>query len=77
MDQLITALEANWDGYEEMRLDFVKNAPKWGNDDDYVDDIMLKCLREAAAFLKSSKTPAGTTGRYCRKTSAVIFTMPI
>ncbi|PKN04405.1 MAG: formate acetyltransferase, partial [Deltaproteobacteria bacterium HGW-Deltaproteobacteria-9] len=59
MDQLITALEANWNGFEEMRLDFVKNAPKWGNDDDYVDDIMVKCLREAAAFSKVIKDPSG------------------
>ncbi|MDD5524589.1 MAG: pyruvate formate lyase family protein [Smithella sp.] len=59
MDQLITALEANWEGFEQMRLDFVKNAPKWGNDDDYVDDIMLKCLREAAAFSRVIKDPSG------------------
>ena len=57
MDQLVTALEANWEGYEEMRLDFVKNAPKWGNDDDYVDDIMLRCLRECARFSKVLKCP--------------------
>ncbi|MDY6842871.1 MAG: pyruvate formate lyase family protein [Thermodesulfobacteriota bacterium] len=38
MSELVKALKANWEGYEEMRLDFVK-APKWGNDDDYVDQI--------------------------------------
>jgi len=59
MDQLITALEANWEGYEEMRLDFVKGAPKWGNDDDYVDDIMLRCLRECARHSKVIKDPSG------------------
>ena len=36
MDELITALRANWAGYEEMRQDFI-NAPKFGNDDDYAD----------------------------------------
>jgi formate C-acetyltransferase/benzylsuccinate synthase len=36
MDQLLDALSLNWEGYEEMRLDFL-NAPKWGNDDDYAD----------------------------------------
>ena len=36
MAQLVAALQANWEGYEEMRLDFW-NAPKFGNDDDYVD----------------------------------------
>ncbi|MDY6844062.1 MAG: pyruvate formate lyase family protein [Thermodesulfobacteriota bacterium] len=38
MAQLMEALNANWEGYEEMRIDFVR-APKWGNDDDYVDKI--------------------------------------
>lgn len=39
MQQLITALDANWQGYEEMRKEF-KAAPKWGNNDDYVDSIV-------------------------------------
>ena len=59
MAQLVDALEANWDGYEEMRLHFVRNAPKWGNDDDYVDDIMLRCLREAARHSHLIKCPSG------------------
>jgi formate C-acetyltransferase/benzylsuccinate synthase len=61
MDQLVTALEANWEGYEEMRLDFVRKAPKWGNDDDYVDDIMLRCLRECARFSRVLKCPSGNS----------------
>jgi benzylsuccinate synthase len=59
MDQLSTALEANWEGYEDMRLDFVRNAPKWGNDDDYVDDIMVRCLRECARMGKVFKCTSG------------------
>ncbi len=39
MDQVCGALRANWEGYEEMRMDF-KNAPKWGNDDDYADTLI-------------------------------------
>lgn len=38
MQQLIDALDANWQGYEDMRKDF-KTAPKFGNNNDYVDDI--------------------------------------
>ena len=34
MEQLVKALQANWEGCEEMRQDFW-NAPKFGNDDDY------------------------------------------
>ncbi|MFO7557222.1 MAG: pyruvate formate lyase family protein [Desulfobacterales bacterium] len=59
MAELKDALDRNWEGLEEMRLDFVKNAPKWGNDDDYVDDIMIRCLREAAKFSKELKCPSG------------------
>jgi formate C-acetyltransferase/benzylsuccinate synthase len=59
MDELITALEADWEGYEQMRLDFVRNAPKWGNDDDYVDDIMVRCLREVARHSHEIKCPSG------------------
>lgn len=59
LDQLKEALAQNWEGNEEMRLDFVKNAPKWGNDDDYVDDIMLRCLAECAKFGKVLKDPSG------------------
>jgi formate C-acetyltransferase/benzylsuccinate synthase len=42
-----------------MRLDFVKNAPKWGNDEDAVDDIMVRCLRETARFAKVLKCTSG------------------
>jgi len=59
MAQLKKALADDWQGQEEMRLDFVKNAPKWGNDDDYVDNIMLRCLRSCAAFSHELKDPMG------------------
>jgi len=59
MTELIDALEKNWEGKEEMRLDFVKNAPKWGNDDDYVDEIMVRCLREIARHSWEIKCPSG------------------
>ena len=38
MGQLLDALMANWEGYDQMRADFL-NAPKWGNDDPYADNI--------------------------------------
>lgn len=39
MDDLLTALEADWKGYENLRLRLVSQAPKFGNDDDYADTI--------------------------------------
>lgn len=41
MQQLLDALRANWEGYEAMHKDF-KNAPKWGNDDEYADKIITE-----------------------------------
>jgi len=45
MKQLMDALKANWEGYETMQKDF-KNAPKWGNDDEYADAIIQKYYEE-------------------------------
>jgi formate C-acetyltransferase/benzylsuccinate synthase len=59
MDELLTALESNWNGYEQMRRDFVSDAPKWGNDDDFVDEIMVRCLQEVAKHSKEIKCPSG------------------
>ena len=39
MEELMTALAANFGGYEQMRLTLLNKAPKYGNDDDYVDGI--------------------------------------
>ena len=41
MDQVLAALKANWEGYEEMRQDFI-NAPKYGNNEDYSDEIAVR-----------------------------------
>jgi formate C-acetyltransferase len=38
MDQMIKALKANWVGYEDIRK-LCLEAPKFGNDDPYVDNI--------------------------------------
>ena len=40
-DKLIKALEADFKGYEDIRR-LCLEAPKWGNDDDYVDTITKK-----------------------------------
>ena len=39
MDELLKALSANFEGYEDVRQ-LLLQAPKWGNDDDEVDGIM-------------------------------------
>ncbi len=61
MKEMITALRANWEGYEQMREDFV-NAPKFGNDIDYVDLVtrdVLNLINEECKLIKdySGGTP--------------------
>jgi formate C-acetyltransferase/benzylsuccinate synthase len=58
MPQLVEALAANWEGYEEMRIDFVR-APKWGNDDDYVDQVHIRCHQDVAKHSWEIKDPTG------------------
>ena len=40
MKELIKALHSNFDGHENLRQVLLNKAPKYGNDDDYADDIM-------------------------------------
>ena len=40
LSELINALDSNWDGYEELREKALL-VPKYGNNDDYVDDIAI------------------------------------
>lgn len=45
MEELMAALDNNFEGYERI-LNLVKNhSPKYGNDDDYADDIMKSVFR--------------------------------
>ncbi len=39
MDELQTALEAGWEGHENLRQRFATGAPGFANDDDYADQI--------------------------------------
>ncbi|NLO73006.1 MAG: hypothetical protein GX100_02705 [candidate division WS1 bacterium] len=40
--ELRQALAANWEGYEELRLAALHRAPKWGNNDDRVDQLAVQ-----------------------------------
>jgi pyruvate formate-lyase/glycerol dehydratase family glycyl radical enzyme len=39
VDELVQALEADFEGFEDVRQLLLNRGPKWGNDDDYVDSI--------------------------------------
>ncbi len=44
MDRLLDALDANFEGFGDVRGMLVDKAPKYGNDDDYVDDIARRVV---------------------------------
>ena len=37
MDELLKAMEANFEGYDQLRHDLIYETPKYGNDEDYAD----------------------------------------
>jgi pyruvate formate-lyase/glycerol dehydratase family glycyl radical enzyme len=39
MDELLTALQADFEGHEQLRQKLLYHTPKYGNDDDYADSI--------------------------------------
>jgi pyruvate-formate lyase len=58
MEDMVRALRANWEGYDEMRKDAL-NAPKWGNDDPYVDDIGEKVYNLVADIYQDQTQYSG------------------
>lgn len=54
MAELLDALKNNWEGKEDLRRMFITQAPKFGNDDDYVDllarDVALKTTQVFRSF---------------------------
>ncbi len=60
LKQLYDALQANWQGYEQMRTEFLA-APKFGNDDDYADALARELYRFWADTLSGMTTCLGGT----------------
>ncbi|NUW74198.1 pyruvate formate-lyase [Vibrio mediterranei] len=56
--ELIQALRVNFDGYDRMKYDLI-NAPKFGNDDAYVDDIALEMHEYICNGIKDSAAKVG------------------
>ena len=60
MDQLLTALDKNWSGYEDIRQK-CRQAPKYGNDDDYADKWAVKVSSAWMDEYEKYRTPKGGT----------------
>ena len=57
-DELITVLEANFEGYESVR-NMLLECPRMGNNDDYVDDLALWLMNGFVESLNGKPTGRG------------------
>ena len=62
LEQVVTALKANFEGYEEIKQALL-SAPKFGNDDDYVDSLAIDLHEHSCNFIRD----------YTRKTNLHSF----
>ena len=59
MDELIRAIDANFEGYEPLRQMLIHDAPKYGNDNDYVDDLAREIWQFYCAEVRKHIGPLG------------------
>jgi formate C-acetyltransferase len=70
MNEVLDALSRNYEGYEMMRQAFINKTPKYGNDDDYADEIAKKIVDTTVELIESyPPTPA-------RKASRRVYFLP-
>jgi formate C-acetyltransferase len=63
MDELIRAIDANFEGYEPLRQQLVNKAPKYGNNDPYADELSRRVSRFWSSQITQYSTPE-TDRRY-------------
>lgn len=63
MEELLAVLRADFQGNEKVRQLFLHKTPKYGNDDDYADTIMLKVFEIFHDSVNGRKSPNGGTYR--------------
>lgn len=63
--ELIKALEADFAGYDELRQVCINHAPKYGNDDPYVDDIASEIVEMLGELTAKLHLPDGGRLQSC------------
>jgi formate C-acetyltransferase len=59
MEELIKAIEDNYEGHEKLRQLLINKAPKYGNDDDYADEMARYLSRFWTEEVFKHQTPTG------------------
>jgi len=62
MDELLSAMQANFEGYEKLRHELTSHTPKYGNDDDYADNIAEEVFNAYYEILNGRPNTKG--GKY-------------
>lgn len=62
MEQLMEAMDNNWEGFEDVRQ-MMMGAPKYGNDDDYVDEIAAQVHHKTSSVLAEFRDRFGNPCR--------------
>jgi len=63
MKELLATLKSNYRGYESLRQRFLNKTPKYGNDDDYADEVMKSIFE---AYYEAVNGRANTKGGHYR-----------
>ena len=65
MEQLIAALDKNFEGEEVMRQTLINAAPKFGNDNDYADGFAREIFNYCADYVERPEHKDARGGQYC------------
>lgn len=61
MKELLAAINANFEGYEMIHNLVLNHTPKYGNDDDYADNIMIDIFTNIRDKIRGRKSVCGGT----------------
>lgn len=72
MDELLTALDSNFEGERGQEIRRMCLAcPKYGNDDDYADEMVSEVYRRLSEYINSMDSYRGPGNKYCASSISV------
>lgn len=63
MGELLSALKSNFEGYDNLHHSLIYETPKYGNDDDYADELAVKVFDYFYDSVNGRPSPRGATYR--------------